>query len=400
MTLRSSILLAAPVAALAVGGALAQQAPAQQAVPAPGAEFSSDRRPVPFELFRGNRIFLHGTVNGHPAEVMLDSGAGASVVDASFAEGAGVTGGIDASVRGMSGTIPGRMVHGTKLGVGPLTVSASVVVIDLTPISRAIGRRIDLVLGREAFDAGIVDVDFERHEIRFRPRDGFAAPAGAMRIAMTQSGPIRRVPLAVGAAAPIMADFDLGHGGSLAISQPVWSSDPAIGGLRWARGNAGGVGGMAQRRLVTLPSLSFAGQTFQGVPALLNESAKDLPMDGANIGIDLLQRFRVAVDFGTNTLWLTPNRRALAEPLPKDRLGMRMELADDRLKVVYVSPDGPGAAAGWKEGDAVVAIGDMPVTPDFYRSRYASFTRMRAGETLDLVRADGAHLPVVLRDFF
>jgi S1-C subfamily serine protease len=113
----------------------------------------------------------------------------------------------------------------------------------------------------------------------------------------------------------------------------------------------------------------------------------------------MLQRFHLALDFTGDTLYLTPTP-TLSNPLPKDRIGMRLELAGEALKVVYVSPDGPAAAAGWKQGDTVTAIGDMKVSPDFYRSRYASFTRLAAGTRLDLVRADGTHLPVVLADFF
>jgi membrane-associated protease RseP (regulator of RpoE activity) len=183
------------------------------------------------------------------------------------------------------------------------------------------------------------------------------------------------------------------------VATPDWKNDAELAGLKSARTRAGGVGGLSDKRLATLPSVTVAGQTFESVPALFNTVPDDLPVTGANIGIDMLQRFRLAVDFTGDTLYLTPTP-AIARPLPKDRIGMRLELAGNALKVVYVSPDGPAAAAGWKQGDTITAIDGMKVSPDFYRSRYASFTRLAAGTRLDLVRGDGTHLPVVLTDFF
>ena len=39
------------------------------------------RDAIPFELFRGSRIILDGAVNGTASAMMLDSGAGMTIVD-------------------------------------------------------------------------------------------------------------------------------------------------------------------------------------------------------------------------------------------------------------------------------------------------------------------------------
>ncbi|HEY0324415.1 MAG TPA: hypothetical protein VGC46_00375, partial [Allosphingosinicella sp.] len=45
----------------------------------PVATYAADPQAIPFELFRGTRIFLEGTINGQPARMMLDSGASSTV---------------------------------------------------------------------------------------------------------------------------------------------------------------------------------------------------------------------------------------------------------------------------------------------------------------------------------
>lgn len=384
------------------GGAWAQQS--QQAVqmtpPKSEAKFAPGHTaPLSFELFRGNRILFTGTVNGRPARVMLDSGAASSVLSTRYADSIGLAGGQQITARGASGTAPAWLMPGVTIGVGPLTLKSTVVKIDLAEIERGVGHPIDLLLGRDAFDAGIVDLDFEKREIAFLPREGFVAPAGAATVAMTRAHGIRKIPLAIGNRAPILADLDLGHGGSFMLAAADWKNDPELSKLRSAATRAGGVGGLSDKRYAVLPSVTVGGARFDNVPALLNLKDEDLPVTGANIGIDMLQRFRVAIDFTGDKLYLTPTK-SVAQPLPKDRLGMRWEFAGEALKVVYVSPDGPAAAAGWKAGDTITAIGEMKVGPDFYRSRYASMTRLAAGTRLDFVRGDGVKQPVVLRDFF
>ena len=365
------------------------------------ARFARDAGPIPFELFRGTRIFFQGTVNGQPAMMMLDSGASSSVLNRSFAQRIGAREGQAIQARGAGGTEEGSIAPGVTLEAGSLTVSgASVLVLDLDGIARQIGHPIDVILGMETFRAGIVDIDFPQHRISFMPAQGFTPPAGAIAVPVTEADGGRTIPVSVNGAPPVAADLDIGNGSALILSRSYWTSNPAIAGLPFASATAGGVGGRVPKRLVTLPSVSVGGHTFQAVPALLNEGANDLPETGANIGIDLLQRFRMLFHYGRSTLYLVPNPAAIAEPLPKNRLGLRLELAGDRLRVAEVIAGSPGAEAGWRAGDEVISVNGTLVDPRFYYRDDVRFSTMPAGTRVELVRADGTSLPVTLRDFY
>ncbi|HKR25663.1 MAG TPA: aspartyl protease family protein [Allosphingosinicella sp.] len=394
MRIASTLLLV--VAALG-GVAVQTQVQAQR----PAIAFAAGAEAVPFELFRGNRIFLQGTINGHPASMLLDSGASGTVLSETFAARIGAGQGHATVSRGIGGEVAARRVSNISLRVGPLSIGrASPVVLDLGQIERGVGRPIDAILGMDAFRAGIVDVDFPARTIRFAPASGFSPPAGAIAVPIRQEHGRRTIPIAIGDGPLIQADLDLGHGGSLLLSREVWQRDAAIAALPSVSTSAGGVGGRVPKRLVTLPSVSLGGHSFRAVPTLLNEGANDLPVSGGNVGIDLLQRFRLIFDYGRSRLYLVPDPAAMAEPLPKNRMGLRLELAGDRLRVAEVMPGSPAAEAGWRAGDEIASVNGRPVDARFWFRDDARFSMLPAGTRVELVRADGTALPLTLRDFY
>jgi hypothetical protein len=393
MKLRALIL---SLLALAGASFAAPPAEAQRSTVA----FSTRADAMPFELFRGTRIFLQGRINGHPAVMMLDSGASSTHLSARFAEGIGLPRGRAVKTRGTGGEVESREVPGVTVEVGPLSFGGPMVVLDLSQVERAIGRPIDAILGMEAFRAGIVDIDFPGRTIRFAPAAGFVPPAGAVAVPILEAEGRRTISISVNGGPPIQADLDLGNGSSLMLSRHYWQGQADIAALPFVQTSAGGVGGRVPKRMVTLPQVSVAGHAFRAVPTLLNEGANDLPVTGGNIGIDLLQRFRLLFHYGRMTLYVVPNPAAIASPLPKNRTGLRLELHGQRLRVAEVMPGSPAAEAGWRVGDEIVSVNGRSVDERFWFREDARFAVLPAGTHIELVRADGTALPVTLRDFY
>lgn len=387
--------VAAVAAALAAGIALAH--PGHPPVTPPSVSYTAARDTAPFELFRGARIILAGSINSVPTEMMLDSGAGMTVIDTAFADKLGLEGGTPLSVRGAGGDVPGRIVAGVTLTAGALRLAnLSVLVIDMAPISRGVGRPIPVVLGRDAFKAGIVAIDFPRRAIRFAPRDGFRAPAEATRLALTDKDGLPAVSLSVAGLAPVESHLDLGNGGAVLLSRDYWSKQPSLAALRKAEAQVGGVGGMKPARRVTLPVVEFSGVRFTNVPATLNEDPSALPTSGGNVGIELLKPFRVTFDSAGGAIYL--EKTGAPAVIEKERAGLRAERDGDRLTIAYVSPDGPAAAAGLKAGDQIVAVDGVKVDAKYYDR--PDWTRGPAGRTVTISRADGAAVRVTLADYY
>lgn len=363
----------------------------------PRATFLPNHDAVPFELFRASRIFIPASLNGTKTDIMFDSGAGVTVVDSAFAKKAGLRGGIEAAVQGTGGSMPSRIISGVTLDVGSLRLTGlTVFVMDMSQVARAIGHAVPVVLGRDALKASVVTFDFPNRTLRFAEEKGFHAPADAVRLPAIDDGYQFWTPISVVGLPPVDAQIDLGNGGTIAVSKDYWSAQPAIANLRYAHSQTGGVGGMKAARRVMLSDVSFAGIRFTDVPATLNEDAATLPSRGANIGIELLKPFVVTFDVAGKAVYLQGT--GSVPPLEHERVGVRAEFAGDRLIVAFVSPEGPGAAAGLKPGDQIVAVDGVKVDSSYFGR--PDWTRGPVGQTTTLTLADGREAKVTLADYF
>src|SRR4051812_11763530 len=104
----------AALLAAACGG-VALTHPGHPAIPAPTVHYQSQPAGAPFELFRGQRIILDGTINGRATNMMLDSGAGMTVVDRAFADSIGLKGSQSLPVRGAGGEVPGEIATNVSI---------------------------------------------------------------------------------------------------------------------------------------------------------------------------------------------------------------------------------------------------------------------------------------------
>jgi hypothetical protein len=369
-----------------------------QAQSAPVATFGAPSK-VPVDLFRSQRIFIRGSIEGRATDMIVDSGAGMTVLDTAFAESIGLGSGEAVPVEGAGGNVPGRLVKNVDIAAGSLRLdNTDVLVIDLAPVARAIGRPIPMVLGRDAFAASIVTIDFPNRTMHFREHARFQAPAGSVRVPLGKDGGLHTTPVTIGDAAPVPATFDLGNPGTVLISRKLFDRRPDLQALPYAVGEMGGVGGIKPARRVTLPSVTFAGEHFVNVPVTINEDAEALPDEGANVGLEMLKAFVVHIDFSGGAMHLV--KTGVRGPFPRDRAGMRTELAGDRLRVAFVGKNGPAAKSGFKVGDEIVAIDGVPVDAGFYRSANSEWHQRPAGERVALTRADGRTSFVMLENYF
>ncbi|HLI65092.1 MAG TPA: aspartyl protease family protein [Caulobacteraceae bacterium] len=320
---------------------------------------------IPFELYAGRQIYVPVTVNGRQTAALLDNGATISILDSDFATSLGLaprgafptpgSGGV-----GVTGRVGGVTVEIGNLTLKDLTVGSA----NMDGFGRAMGRPVPLILGDEAFNELIVDIDFEHRRIAFIDPKSFSPPPEAVKVAMQQVRGARLAPLTIEGGPPAMFALDIGDAGTLDIA-PAYAHDRnLLAGRLTAERRAVGIGGSFAVTVTTLRSVEFAGVTLEGLPASFPQTwpaATHSDQVSGRLGVGVLNRFRVTVDWPHDLLYLTPNPGAAA-PFAKDRLGLALAPMGRDVIITVVEPNSPAAAAGLKVGDKIVSINGRPAT--------------------------------------
>jgi len=259
-------------------------------------------------LTRGSRLLVQARVNGHPVEALLDSAAEMTLVDAQFARALKLSAGATVSGQGSGeSSFDADLVKGVSLEVfGVKMQDQTVAVVDLADVgTRLLGRRLDVILGREIFDAARLKIDIDARHVTVLPRDG--RPAGT-RLELTSEHGVETIPVQLEDAGTLRATFDLGNGSEVLVGSKLAERLHLLtDGRTVSMQRGGGLGGETERRTFVLRSLVVAGKRFQDVPAAIDAqpSASDL-----NVGISVLRHFLITTDFAAHAVWLEPRTDA------------------------------------------------------------------------------------------
>lgn len=127
---------------------------------------------IPFQ-FRDGMIWLKIAVagKGEPLNFLLDSGAGASVLDLAAARRLGLKLGERQNVQGVHSRSVAYRIAGFTAHAAGIAIPSSLLAIDLSGPSRSCHQRIDGLLGANFFRDRIVQIDFAAQTIRLLQRD-------------------------------------------------------------------------------------------------------------------------------------------------------------------------------------------------------------------------------------
>lgn len=360
--------------------------------------------PLPFRFVDSSRIYIPARVDGHPIDLLLDSGAGTTVLDRAFADSIGVKMEGKGVANGTGGQVGVAFAHDVPIEIGNMTLQVpTVTVIDLSSVEKRLGVALPVILGADVFEQLIVDIDFGRSTIAFHDPASFEAPAGATSVALENGPHGRTVPVRIENGPEVQVDFDLGNGGSFLIFPSYWQSHHMLDGRMSSTRLGGAVGGAREEKLITVKDLTFAGHTFHDVPTNLSlpgATAVDSDRSFGNLGIQVYSRFHLMTDYPHDRLYLVPNGAGLDAPFRHDRSGLNTLKSGNALKVVFVGPGSPAEKAGWKAGESIVAVNGHPIGDDYEGSPLSHWNEGESGKSVKLTLSDGSTRELTLRDYY
>jgi predicted aspartyl protease len=352
---------------------------------------------IPFQFVLERQIVFPILIDGKPAEAWLDSGASATVVDAAFARQLGLQLGAPIRAHGVTGEVADVRLAQADLAAGALAMPARrVVVMDLSGVQRMVARPVQVLLGRDVFDQAVVGIDFQARRITLTPRDAFVPPA-APPLPLNRSGDLRSVPIRA-AGVEMAAILDLGNAGGLLIDKEFADHYGLFDGRLQSTTLGVGADGAREEVLTTVNRLELGGVRLDGVPTMATPNLSSKAP--ANLGLQVLSRFRLTIDFAGDRIWLSPYADAATRPFRKNRTGLTVVPDGARLLVDHVAVGSPAARAGWKKGEAIAAIDGKAVPPGFAAEEASFFVYRAAGTTVALTLADGRTRKLTLADYY
>jgi predicted metalloprotease with PDZ domain len=118
------------------------------------------------------------------------------------------------------------------------------------------------------------------------------------------------------------------------------------------------------------------------------------------VGLQILSRFHVTVDFAGDRIWLQPLPGAATLPFRKNRSGSAIVPEGDRLRISHVAPGSPAAKAGFRVGEEIAAIDGQAIAADYAASDLSRWIFGPAGQQVALTMADGSRRTLRLADYY
>jgi hypothetical protein len=316
---------------------------------------------VPITL-HGVHIFVEATIDDKPVTLVLDTGAGANVLTPRAAARLQLTPEKGRTpVAGAGGnTAPVSQVKIGALGVGATRLTDQSAY--LIPLPDALP--CDGLLGTPFLSEWIVTIDYAQSRLTLSPRRGFMPPAHASPFSLRLQKGTPHMQATVDGT-PGWFQIDTGAGNAITLYGPFVERNHLRGkylpSLTMATGR--GVGGLIYGDVVRLPECILGPFRLTQPVAELSRQTQGVFSDrevAGNLGGEIWQRFTVTLDYGGRKIYLAPNSQ-YDRPFIGNRSGLGIDDNKGKYTVLNVIANGPGAEAGVKTGDTVLAINDTPM---------------------------------------
>lgn len=314
----------------------------------------------PLSPYPGNFLTLPVSLDGAEHLFVLDSGASLHGFDSDLRPSLGDPVATASTVIQNDGSkiiVEEFNPPAATIGRFSLGVEAPAPCTDLSTLREASGCNIRGILGMPFFAAHVIQLDFEKNEIRILPGDAEPQEEWGQPVSVVAAE--SNLPIVFARAADSTVDepfiLDSGYIGSISLRSELYDHLAQQGAIAAPNSvHVALVNKVIKRSAGRLSTFAFADYAHKN----LNVSSGD---QMSRIGLHYLRRYLVTFDLGRMRLFLKPNSQ-FHRPDRKPLLGMSMLRKGGKTMITSINDDMPAAKAGLKVDDQLLSVGGVPIT--------------------------------------
>jgi hypothetical protein len=322
---------------------------------------------IPFRELTNGVILIRARINDFTDTLnfILDSGSGGigldSVTCAYLKLPLTDTGRI---IRGLGGYKKVPYANNNSLKFPGLTIdSLNFHVSDYELISEVYGFKIDGLIGYSVLKKYIVSIDYDLLNISFyTPGKMYYGHGGELLKPLMLSIPVVRAPIQNGVKTNSRYYFDTGAGLCMLLSKEfVKDSSLLVNRKRWQKvipTEGQGLIGKMDMSITIIKDIKVGKYNFSDVPTYLFDDISNVmqyPDLGGLLGIDLLRRFNIILNYPAGEIYINPNTH-FQDPFDYSYTGLVIYFIKGHVVVTDVIRDSPAEKAGFLPGDILVSV--------------------------------------------
>lgn len=329
-------------------------------------ELENPGAPSPFSL-KGEHIYLDGEVNGNPAIILLDSGAGATVLDSALAAELGLEGTGNLPARGIGGTTEFSFVEvPSYYAAGALVKNQTLAVMPLSEeFYPSTGEMIDLIIGYDFLSRFVTRIDYGSETITLFDPDSFSIDNDNISVLPAErSMSLLSVEVILEDSVPARLLLDTGAGGNIHFTPTFFENHPGFMNDRPSfETEIQGVGGVEDISGFRVSHITLGDYTVPGGLCSCFKGGDIFNQYDGILGNGVLCRFILYLDYASGRIILEPSS-LFEDGLPESLTGMGLEIEGNNLLVTKVIKGSPAEEAGILEDDILLEIDGNPVSAE------------------------------------
>lgn len=330
------------------------QAPPTLVSPAPQVE-------VPFTI-EGYLIIVEGKVNGKPAKLILDTGAGAGLYTPKSAAKLGLPILGQAMVGGGGEKMVPAKFTSSQIEIGGAVQEKQLgVILELPSGAKS---EFDGIVGYPFLKNYVVQIDYRAKRVRFLRPESFSPDPKATVLPMTLRMNIPEIPGRIDGIDGSLR-VDTGYSGPLTFTSPTVQKNELNKkySKRIETVIGQGVGGVTIGEMTRINALELGGISVPGIVTGLSGDKSGALADSGTIALlggEVLSRFTITLDYPGKRFFLTKNAD-FSKPFLFSRAGFSGIMEGDTYKLMTVLKEGPADLAGIQKEEFLLRLDEKPV---------------------------------------